>query len=67
MAAVASRTVAARLADGLLRRAVSQADGRRTVLELTERGAAERTRFATDQRAAFEDITPGSTVGWWRA
>ncbi|MEV7043646.1 MarR family winged helix-turn-helix transcriptional regulator [Amycolatopsis sp. NPDC051061] len=54
---VASRTVAACIADGLLRRAASQADGRRTVLELTERGEAERTRFTTDQRAAFEDIT----------
>jgi DNA-binding MarR family transcriptional regulator len=54
---VASRTVAACIADGLLRRAASQADGRRTVLELTERGEAERTRFATEQRAAFEDIT----------
>lgn len=54
---VASRTVAACVADGLLRRAASQADGRRTVLELTEHGEAERTRFATDQRAAFEDIT----------
>ncbi len=56
---VASRTVAACIADGLLRRAASQADGRRTVLELTERGEAERTRFAADQRAAFEDITAG--------
>jgi DNA-binding MarR family transcriptional regulator len=54
---VASRTVAACIADGLLRRAASQADGRRTVLELTERGEAERNRFAADQRAAFEDIT----------
>ncbi|MEV7098332.1 MarR family winged helix-turn-helix transcriptional regulator [Amycolatopsis sp. NPDC051045] len=54
---VASRTVAACIADGLLRRAASQADGRRTVLELTERGEAERTRFATGQRAAFEGIT----------
>lgn len=54
---VASRTVAACIADGLLRRAASQADGRRTVLELTEHGEAERTRFAADQRAAFEDIT----------
>ncbi|WP_372671207.1 MarR family winged helix-turn-helix transcriptional regulator [Amycolatopsis kentuckyensis] len=56
---VASRTVAACIADGLLRRAASQADGRRTVLELTERGEAERTRFAAEQRAAFEDITAG--------
>ncbi|WP_328617176.1 MarR family winged helix-turn-helix transcriptional regulator [Amycolatopsis sp. NBC_00355] len=54
---VASRTVAACIAEGLLRRAASQADGRRTVLELTDRGEAERNRFATDQRAAFEDIT----------
>ncbi|MEV6622183.1 MarR family winged helix-turn-helix transcriptional regulator [Amycolatopsis sp. NPDC051106] len=56
---VASRTVAACIADGLLRRAASQADGRRTVLELTDRGEAERTRFAAEQRAAFEDITAG--------
>ncbi|MEU0793271.1 MarR family winged helix-turn-helix transcriptional regulator [Amycolatopsis sp. NPDC005961] len=54
---VASRTVAACIADGLLRRAASQADGRRTVLELTERGEGERARFAAEQRAAFEDIT----------
>ncbi|ROP34805.1 MarR family winged helix-turn-helix transcriptional regulator [Saccharothrix texasensis] len=54
---VASRTVAACIADGLLRRAASQADGRRTVLELTARGEAERTRFATEQRAAFQEIT----------
>jgi DNA-binding MarR family transcriptional regulator len=56
---VASRSVAACIADGLLRRAASQADGRRTVLELTERGEAERTRFAAEQRAAFEGITAG--------
>ncbi|WP_103349953.1 MarR family winged helix-turn-helix transcriptional regulator [Amycolatopsis sp. CA-128772] len=54
---VASRTVAACIADGLLRRAASQADGRRTVLELTEHGEAERARFAAEQRAVFEDIT----------
>ncbi|WP_370961889.1 MarR family winged helix-turn-helix transcriptional regulator [Amycolatopsis sp. cg9] len=54
---VASRTVAACIADGLVRRAASQADGRRTVLELTERGEAERERFAAEQRAAFEAIT----------
>jgi DNA-binding MarR family transcriptional regulator len=58
---VASRTVAACIADGLLRRAASQADGRRTVLELTERGEAERGRFAAEQRAAFEDITAAWT------
>ncbi|MFB9908955.1 MarR family winged helix-turn-helix transcriptional regulator [Allokutzneria oryzae] len=54
---VASRTVAACIDDGLLRRAASQADGRRTVLELTERGEAERERFAAEQRKAFEEIT----------
>ncbi|MCX4855786.1 MarR family winged helix-turn-helix transcriptional regulator [Streptomyces canus] len=54
---VASRTVAACIADGLLRRAASQADGRRTVLELTEHGEAERNRFAAEQRKAFQEIT----------
>ncbi|WP_033213514.1 MarR family winged helix-turn-helix transcriptional regulator [Kitasatospora phosalacinea] len=54
---VASRTVAACIEEGLLRRAASQSDGRRTVLELTEHGEAERNRFATEQRAAFEEIT----------
>ncbi|MGP2441800.1 MarR family winged helix-turn-helix transcriptional regulator [Streptomyces sp. JW3] len=54
---VASRTVAACMADGLLRRAASQTDGRRTVLELTEAGEAERDRFATEQRQVFEEIT----------
>ncbi|MEV6757134.1 MarR family winged helix-turn-helix transcriptional regulator [Streptomyces sp. NPDC051214] len=54
---VASRTVAACIADGLLRRAASQSDGRRTVLELTEHGEAERNRFAAEQRRAFEEIT----------
>ncbi|MEU9837808.1 MarR family winged helix-turn-helix transcriptional regulator [Actinomadura sp. NPDC048032] len=54
---VASRTVAACIADGLLRRAASQADSRRTVLELTDAGEAERRRFASEQRATFEDIT----------
>ncbi|MGW5863529.1 MarR family winged helix-turn-helix transcriptional regulator [Streptomyces sp. NPDC055239] len=54
---VASRTVAACIEEGLLRRAVSQSDGRRTVLELTEHGEAERNRFATEQREAFEEIT----------
>ncbi|MEV8320103.1 MarR family winged helix-turn-helix transcriptional regulator [Streptomyces sp. NPDC059900] len=54
---VASRTVAACIEDGLLRRAASQADGRRTVLELTEHGEAERNRFAAEQRKAFQEIT----------
>ncbi|MFG2650484.1 MarR family winged helix-turn-helix transcriptional regulator [Streptomyces sp. NPDC048436] len=54
---VASRTVSACIDDGLLRRAASQADGRRTVLELTEHGEAERNRFAAEQRKAFQEIT----------
>ncbi|MFI5806728.1 MarR family winged helix-turn-helix transcriptional regulator [Streptomyces sp. NPDC051561] len=57
---VASRTVAACIEEGLLRRAASQADGRRTVLELTEHGEAERNRFAAEQRKAFQEIT----VAW---
>ncbi|MFC0041824.1 MarR family winged helix-turn-helix transcriptional regulator [Actinomadura rayongensis] len=54
---VASRTIAACIADGLLRRAASQEDGRRIVLRLTPEGEAERRRFAAAQRAAFEAIT----------
>jgi DNA-binding MarR family transcriptional regulator len=54
---VASRTVASCIADGVLRRTVSQADGRRTVLELTDAGEAERARFAAEQRKTFELIT----------
>ncbi|MFE0689467.1 MarR family winged helix-turn-helix transcriptional regulator [Streptomyces sp. JH002] len=57
---VASRTVAACIEEGLLRRAASPSDGRRTVLELTEHGEAERSRFAAEQRKAFEEIT----VAW---
>ncbi|MEU3190310.1 MarR family winged helix-turn-helix transcriptional regulator [Streptomyces sp. NPDC006992] len=58
---VASRTVAACIEDGLLRRAASQSDGRRTVLELTEHGEAERNRFAAEQRTAFLEITTAWT------
>ncbi|MEU5386029.1 MarR family winged helix-turn-helix transcriptional regulator [Kitasatospora cineracea] len=58
---VASRTVAACLAEGLLRRTASQADGRRTVLELTDHGEAERHRFAAEQRRAFQQITAAWT------
>ncbi len=54
---VASRMVAACIDDGLLRRAASQSDGRRTVLELTEHGEADRRRFAAEQRQAFQEIT----------
>jgi DNA-binding MarR family transcriptional regulator len=54
---VASRTVAACIAAGLLRRSVSQADARRTVLQLTDAGETERHRFASEQRETFERIT----------
>jgi DNA-binding MarR family transcriptional regulator len=54
---VASRTIAAGVADGLLRRAASQEDGRRTVLELTDAGRAAHRRYAQSQRDAFERIT----------
>jgi DNA-binding MarR family transcriptional regulator len=54
---VASRTVAACIEAGLLRRTASQLDGRRTVLVLTEHGEAERQRFAAEQRKAFQEIT----------
>ncbi|MFC4908317.1 MarR family winged helix-turn-helix transcriptional regulator [Actinomadura gamaensis] len=54
---MASRTVAACIEEGLLRRAASQIDGRRTVLELTAHGEAERDRFAAEQRKAFQEIT----------
>ena len=54
---VASRTIATCIADGLLRRAASQTDGRRTVVELTDLGEAERRRFAREQRETFEEIT----------
>ncbi|MFE1591405.1 MarR family winged helix-turn-helix transcriptional regulator [Nocardia sp. NPDC058705] len=54
---VASRTIAGCIADGLIRRAASQVDGRRTVVELTDAGEAERSRFAAEQREVFESIT----------
>ncbi|WP_059008155.1 MarR family winged helix-turn-helix transcriptional regulator [Streptomyces specialis] len=54
---VASRAAAAAIDDGLIRRAASQQDGRRTVLELTDAGEAERRRFAAAQRRVFEEIT----------
>ncbi|MEV8633598.1 MarR family winged helix-turn-helix transcriptional regulator [Streptosporangium sp. NPDC051023] len=54
---VASRAISACIAEGLLRRTASQADGRRTVLELTQAGEVERRRFASEQSDAFECIT----------
>ena len=54
---VASRTIAACVDSGLVRRVASQEDGRRSLLELTEEGEAERLRLAAGQRHAFESIT----------
>lgn len=54
---VASRAAASAIEAGMLRRVASQADGRRTVLELTGKGLAERRRFASAQRRVFEEIT----------
>ena len=54
---VASRTIAACVETGLLRRTASQSDGRRSLLELTEEGEAERRRLAIGHRRAFEEIT----------
>jgi DNA-binding MarR family transcriptional regulator len=56
---VASRTVAAAVNDGLVRRVASQDDGRVALLELTDAGRAERDRFAAAQRATFESVTAG--------
>jgi DNA-binding MarR family transcriptional regulator len=42
---------------GYLVRAASQRDGRRTVLQLSPKGAATLERFRQHQRAAFEFIT----------
>ncbi|MFJ8148716.1 MarR family winged helix-turn-helix transcriptional regulator [Streptomyces sp. NPDC096048] len=54
---VASRAVAACIAEGLLRRVASQQDGRSTLLELTDAGEAARRAYATEQRRVFEEIT----------
>ncbi|MGC4938186.1 MarR family winged helix-turn-helix transcriptional regulator [Kribbella sp. DT2] len=54
---VASRMVSDCIEQGLLLRAASQTDGRRTVLEITPEGQALRDEFARQQREAFERIT----------
>jgi DNA-binding MarR family transcriptional regulator len=54
---VASRMVTDCITAGYLRRAASQLDGRRTVLHLTDDGAALLARFRAQQREAFEHIT----------
>jgi DNA-binding MarR family transcriptional regulator len=54
---VGSRMVSDNIKAGYLRRAASQEDGRRTVLELTPEGAELMARFRRHQREAFEYIT----------
>lgn len=54
---VASRMVTECINDGYLVRKASQRDGRRTVLELSERGAELRDRFRSQHRQAFNKIT----------
>ncbi|WP_157250587.1 MarR family winged helix-turn-helix transcriptional regulator [Nonomuraea typhae] len=54
---VASRMVSDNIKAGYLRRAASQEDGRRTVLELTAEGGDLMRRFRRHQREAFEYIT----------
>jgi DNA-binding MarR family transcriptional regulator len=54
---VASRMVSDAISNGYLRRAVSQQDGRRTVLEVTPEGHVLRVHFAAQQRQIFENIT----------
>ncbi|MFI8343328.1 MarR family winged helix-turn-helix transcriptional regulator [Streptomyces sp. NPDC085639] len=54
---VASRAIAACIAEGLLRRVASQQDGRSNRLELTDEGESARRTYAGEQRLAFEEIT----------
>lgn len=54
---VASRMVSDCISHGYLVRAAAQQDGRRTVLRLTEEGAALLDHFRHQQRQAFEHIT----------
>ena len=54
---VASRMVTDCIESGYLRRAASNLDGRRTVLQLTPAGVGLRDQFRKLQREAFERIT----------
>jgi DNA-binding MarR family transcriptional regulator len=54
---VGSRMVSDNIKAGYLKRAASQQDGRRTVLELTPEGTELMARFRRHQREAFEYIT----------
>lgn len=53
----ASRVVADAVRDGFLARAASQADGRRSLLELTQSGRALAADASDYQRSVFEAVT----------
>ncbi|MFC4127493.1 MarR family winged helix-turn-helix transcriptional regulator [Nocardia rhizosphaerae] len=55
----ASKLVAAAVTDGLLRREADQADGRRSLLVLTERGRAVLEQAHDRRRAAFDRAMTG--------
>lgn len=57
----ASRVVADAVRDGLLARAASQADGRRSLLELTEDGRNLAAAACGYQRSVFETVTANWT------
>lgn len=59
----ASKLVAAAVADNLIRRVADQADGRRSVLVLTERGREVLERSHARRRAAFDTAMTGWTAG----
>mgnify|MGYP001159232131 CR=1 FL=1 len=59
----ASRLVAAAVADGLVRREADQADGRRSVLVLTEAGQEAVAQAHRTRRAAFA----AAMAGWTEA
>lgn len=59
----ASRLVADTIHDGYLSRATSEADGRRSRLELTEAGRGLADDSRRYQRSVFEDLTRGWSEG----
>lgn len=59
----ASRLVADTIRDGYLSRATSEADGRRSRLELTEAGRRLAEDSRRYQRSVFEDLTRGWPAG----
>ncbi|MGW1738124.1 MarR family winged helix-turn-helix transcriptional regulator [Nocardia sp. NPDC001965] len=59
----ASKLVAVAVADGLVRRMADQADGRRSVLILTEQGRDVLSQSHQRRRAAFDKAMTGWTEG----